>query len=122
MAAKRLATMDDATASIYGLWLMQGIGGRHPLLEKDFCDWFMIEICGERLSALASAEIQGLEFNGLVIFEDLLMALGKTNVSIVKESNLTLENLRLLDQVWTGENMQVLELISILEKDGERDF
>lgn len=47
VAAKRLATMDDATASIYGLWLMQGIGGRHPLLEKDFCEWFMIEICGQ---------------------------------------------------------------------------
>ncbi|MHC5863353.1 MAG: hypothetical protein ACYTXM_42310, partial [Nostoc sp.] len=79
-------------------------------------------ICGERLSALASAEIQGLEFNGLVVFEDLLMALGKTNISIVKESDLTLENLRLLDQVWTGENMRVFELISILEKDSERDF
>lgn len=122
VAAKRLATMDDATASIYGLWLMQGISGRHPLLEKDFCDWFMIEICGERLSALASAEIQGLEFNGLVVFEDLLMALGKTNVSIVKESDLTLENLRLLDKVWTGENMRVFELISILEKDGKQNF
>ncbi|MHC5863356.1 hypothetical protein, partial [Nostoc sp.] len=79
-------------------------------------------ICGERLSALASAEIQGLEFNGLVVFEDLLMALGKANVSIVKESDLTLENLRLLDKVWTGENMRVFELISILEKDDERDF
>ncbi|MHC5862596.1 hypothetical protein [Nostoc sp.] len=122
VAAKRLATMDDATASIYGLWLMQGISGRHPLLEKDFCEWFMIEICGERLSALASAEIQGLEFNGLVVFEDLLMALGKTNVSIMKESDLTLENLRLLDKVWTGENMRVLELIAILERDGELDF
>ncbi|MFW9262848.1 hypothetical protein [Nostoc sp. CALU 546] len=82
----------------------------------------MIEICSERLSALASAEIQGLEFNGLVVFEDLLMALGKANVSIVKESDLTLENLRLLDKVWTGENMRVFELIDILEKDGERDF
>ncbi|MEH2028275.1 MAG: hypothetical protein V7K67_01085 [Nostoc sp.] len=82
----------------------------------------MIEICGERLSALASAEIQGLEFNGLVVFEDLLMALGKANVSIMKESDLTLENLRLLDQVWTGENMRVFELISILEKDSEQDF
>ncbi|WP_392476123.1 hypothetical protein [Nostoc sp. C110] len=82
----------------------------------------MIEICGERLSALASAEIQDLEFNGLVVFEDLLMALGKTNISIVKESDLTIENLRLLDQVWTGENMRVFELISILEKDGERNF
>ncbi|ODG97984.1 hypothetical protein A4S05_00790 [Nostoc sp. KVJ20] len=122
VAATRLATMDDATASIYGLWLMQGISARHPLLEKDFCEWFMIEICGERLSVLASAEIQGLEFNGLVVFEDLLMALGKTNVSIVKENDLTLENLRLLDQVWTGENMRVFELISILEKDGERNF
>ncbi|NEU82583.1 hypothetical protein G1O98_26945 [Nostoc sp. UIC10630] len=80
----------------------------------------MIEICSERLSALASAEIQGLEFNGLVIFEDLLMALGKTNVSILKESDLTLENLLLLDQVWTGENMRVFELISILEKDDEQ--
>jgi hypothetical protein len=50
------------------------------------------------------------------------MALGKTNVSIVKESDLTLENLRLLDQVWTGENMRVFELISICEKDGERNF
>ncbi|MFN6488320.1 MULTISPECIES: hypothetical protein [unclassified Nostoc] len=80
----------------------------------------MIEICGERLSALASAEIQDLEFNGLVVFEDLLIALGKTNVSIVKESDLTLENLRLLDQVWTGENMRVFELISILEKDDEQ--
>lgn len=76
----------------------------------------------ETLSALASAEIQGLEFNGLVVFEDLLMALGKANVSIVKQSDLTLENLRLLDQVWTGENMRVFELISILEKDGGRDF
>ena len=82
----------------------------------------MIEICGERLSALASAEIQDLEFNGLVVFEDLLMALGKTNVSILKESDLTLENLLLLDQVWTGENMRVFELISILEKDDERKF
>ncbi|MDZ8070658.1 MAG: hypothetical protein RMY64_34465 [Nostoc sp. DedQUE08] len=77
---------------------------------------------GKRLSALASAEIQGLEFNGLVVFEDLLMALGKTNVSIMKENDLTIENLRLLDKVWTGENMRVFELISILEKDGERDF
>ncbi|QFS52374.1 hypothetical protein [Nostoc sphaeroides] len=50
------------------------------------------------------------------------MALDKTNVSIVKESDLTLENLRLLDQVWTGENMRVFELISILEKDDERNF
>ncbi|MDZ8140103.1 MAG: hypothetical protein RM049_33245 [Nostoc sp. DedQUE04] len=32
------------------------------------------------------------------------------------------KNLRLLDQVWTGENMQVFELISILEKDGERNL
>ncbi|MBE8992654.1 hypothetical protein IQ275_37205, partial [Nostoc sp. LEGE 12450] len=74
------------------------------------------------LSALASAEIQDLEFNGLVVFEDLLMALGKANVSIVKESDLTLENLRLLEQVWTGENMRVFELISILEKDSEGNF
>ncbi|MBW4429923.1 MAG: hypothetical protein KME50_37650 [Nostoc desertorum CM1-VF14] len=57
-----------------------------------------------------------------MVFEDLLMALGKTNVSIVKESDPTLENLRLLDKVWTGENMRVFELISILEKDGERNF
>ena len=57
-----------------------------------------------------------------MVFEDLLMALGKTNVSIVKKSDLTLENLRLLDKIWTGENMQVLELISILEKDGEGNF
>jgi len=63
-----------------------------------------------------------LEFNGLVVFEDLLMALGQTKVSILKESDLTLENLRLLDQVWTGENMRVFELISILEKDDERKF
>nr|WP_322714577.1 hypothetical protein [Nostoc sp. ChiSLP03a]MDZ8215828.1 hypothetical protein [Nostoc sp. ChiSLP03a] len=82
----------------------------------------MIEICGERLSALASVEIQDLEFNGLIVFEDLLMALGKTNVSILKESDLTLENLLLLDQVCPGENMQVFELISILEKDGERNL
>ncbi|OYE00033.1 hypothetical protein [Nostoc sp. 'Peltigera membranacea cyanobiont' 232] len=60
--------------------------------------------------------------NGLVVFEDLLMALGKTNISIVKESDLTLENLRLLDKVWTGENMRVFELIAILEKDGEGNF
>jgi hypothetical protein len=32
------------------------------------------------------------------------------------------ENLRLLDKIWTRENMQVFELISILEKDGEQDF
>ncbi|MBW4429889.1 MAG: hypothetical protein KME50_37480 [Nostoc desertorum CM1-VF14] len=47
---------------------MQGISGRHPLLAKDFCECFMIEICGERLLVLALAEIQGLEFNGLVVF------------------------------------------------------
>ncbi|MCC5655350.1 hypothetical protein LC609_37595 [Nostoc sp. XA013] len=57
---------------------------------------------------------------GIVVFKDLLMALGKTNVSILKESDLTLENLRLLDQVWTGENMRVLELIAMLEKNGEQ--
>jgi hypothetical protein len=115
VASKRLATMDDATASVYGLWLMQGISSRHPFLEKDFSDWFMYKICGERLSALASAQIEGLEFNRLVVFEDLLKALGQTNVSIVQETDLTIEHLRLLDQVWTGENMRVSELIAILE-------
>ncbi|MBD2520750.1 hypothetical protein H6G93_38625 [Nostoc sp. FACHB-973] len=56
--------------------------------------------------------------------EALLATFGEAfdNVSIMKESDLTLENLQLLDKVWTGENIRVLELISILEKDGERDF
>ncbi|MEJ1932630.1 hypothetical protein WDZ92_20550 [Nostoc sp. NIES-2111] len=119
VASKRLATMDDATASVYGLWLMQGISKRHPFLEKDFTNWFMYQICGKRLSALASAEIEDLEFNGLVVFEDLLQALGQTNVSIVQETDLTIEHLRLLDQVWTGENMRVSELITILENQSE---
>ncbi|BAY41917.1 hypothetical protein NIES2111_63130 (plasmid) [Nostoc sp. NIES-2111] len=119
VTSKRLAIMDDATASIYGLWIMQGISSRHPFLEKDFTKWFMYEICGERLSALASVEIEGLEFNGLVVFEDLLKALGQTNVSIVKETDLTIKHLRLLDQVWTGENMGVFELITMLENQSD---
>jgi hypothetical protein len=119
LAGNRLATMDNATASIYVLWLMQGISSRHPKIEKDFCDWLMFDVCGERLSDLASVEIEGIEFNGSVVFEDLLRALGETNVSIIKETDLSIEHLRLLDQVWTGENMRVSELIALLEEDTE---
>ncbi|MDF5732532.1 MAG: hypothetical protein PUP92_32190 [Rhizonema sp. PD38] len=117
LARKRLATMDDATSHIYGLWLMSGISRRHPEIENDFCFWFMSNVWGERLSALASySSIQGIEFDASVVFEDLLMALGENNLSILDDkSMMSLEHLRLLEKVWTGENMRVSELIAILE-------
>ena len=116
LARKRLATMDNATGHIYGMWLMEGISRRHPEIENDFCSWFMSTVWSERLLALASADTQGIEFDGSVVFKDLLMALGETNLSLIEENpKMSLEHLRLLDKVWTGENMRVSELIAILE-------
>ena len=117
IARQRLATMDDATSHIYGMWLMSGISRRHPELEDDFCFWFMSTVWGERLSVLASySETQGTKFSGSLVLKDLLMALGESNLSLMEdESMMSLEHLRLLDKVWTGENMRVSELIAILE-------
>ncbi len=117
LARQRLATMNDATSHIYGLWLMSGISRRHPEIENDFCFWFMSNVWGERLSALASySSVQGTEFDASVVFQDLLMALGENNLSMLDDkSMMSLEHLRLLDKVWTGENMRVSELIAILE-------
>lgn len=117
IARKRLSTMDDATGHIYGSWLMEGISNRHPLLGDEFRTWFMESVCGERLESLINPDgVENVKFDGSIVFQDLFMALSG-NTSATQSDERTLADLRLLEKVWTGQNMSVSELIALIEED-----
>ena len=102
----RIKTLSDTHACQYIGELSMGLSRANPWLEADFTQC-LFTCCGDRVDDIKANfdEDEMREDMVTLVWEDLLMALGKNNLTIRNgEPILTYDDMLSLDRIWHSEN------------------
>jgi hypothetical protein len=113
IAQTRLSSLDDLQAMGYITNIIEGIKTRHPELE-DFPEWFISSVVGQdrwdRLTNLKESDWGNVSF----VMPDLIKAAGGENEISPDGKGMSINGLKLLSQVWDGENHSLREFVATL--------
>lgn len=122
IAAQKVRVLSNSQAAAYLGVVVAGLVQRHPLLQEvDFPTQFILgALAGlppARLTAILNDQQTQPTFNELLIFQDLLAALGDPQAHHVtaEDGGLSLEQLKKLDLIWSGDR-RLAEIIAMLER------
>jgi hypothetical protein len=122
IAIQQMQVFSNSQAAAYLGVLVAGLVSRHPQLQDaDFPTRFIVSILQglpeERAMLILNDPEENPQFDELIIFQDLLAAMGDTKYHQItdEDGGINLEQLKKLDLVWRGER-EISELIAMIEK------
>jgi hypothetical protein len=122
IAARKLKTLSNSQAAAYLGVMLAGLVKRHPALQDvDFPTKFIFNalryLPQHRQTAILQDEEINPQFDEVIIFQDLLAALGEPESDCMSEEAgcNSLEQLKKLDLVWCGE-YRLAEIVASLER------
>jgi hypothetical protein len=117
----RVRSLTDARSAVYLAGLFGGLQDKHSWLSSGWVVGFIKKVCGDRLDRIAQLEPEDDDGTKVLIFDDLLTALGVVDRHHDPELGLVIsrDDLLALDKVWRGSKMSCAELAERLRRFGE---
>jgi hypothetical protein len=122
IAIQEMELLSNSQAAAYLGVLLAGLVSRHPQLkDADFPTKFIVNalqgLSQERAMAILNDPETNPQFNEMIIFGNLLAAMGDKEYYRIaeEEGGISLNQLKKLDLVWCGEH-RLSEMIAMMEK------
>ncbi|MCF2148479.1 hypothetical protein IQ276_019015 [Desmonostoc muscorum LEGE 12446] len=122
IAIQQMQVFSNSQAAAYLGVLVAGLVSRYPQLQDaDFPTRFIVSILQglpeERAMLILNDPEENPQFDELIIFQDLLAAMGDTEYHQItdEDGGISLEQLKKLDLVWRGDR-EISEIIAMIEK------
>ncbi|WP_392533749.1 hypothetical protein [Nostoc sp. C117] len=122
IAIQQIEILSDSQAAAYLGVLLAGLVSRHPQLrDADFPTRFLfntLQGCSDkRAMRILNDPETNPQFDEMIIFGHLLAAMGDKQYQYIaeEEGGITLEQLKKLDLVWSGES-RIAEIIAMMEQ------
>ncbi|MBH8553594.1 hypothetical protein I8751_14685 [Nostocaceae cyanobacterium CENA357] len=121
IASQKVQSLTNSQAAAYLGVVLAGLVKRHPALQDmDFPTKFIFqslqELSQERATAILNDEQTNPQFDEIIIFQDLLAAMGEPDFHRIaqEESTISLKQFKELDLVWCGER-RISEIVAVME-------
>ncbi|WGV27164.1 hypothetical protein [Halotia branconii] len=120
IASQKVQSLTNYQAAAYLGVVLAGLVKRHPALQDvDFPTKFIFQslqgLSQERATAILNDEQTNPQFDEIVIFQDLLAAMGEFNsYRIAEAESISLKQLKELDLVWCGEH-RISEIVAVMQ-------
>ncbi|MEA5502495.1 hypothetical protein VB735_05105 [Halotia wernerae UHCC 0503] len=121
IASQKVQSLTNSQAAAYLGVVLAGLMKRHPALQDvDFPTKFIFQalqgLSQERATAILNDEQTNPQFDEIMIFQDLLAAMGESNSHQIAEESgsISIKQFKELDLVWCGER-RISEIIAVMK-------